>query len=218
MALALNLRIEHDILSTNATLLKEVHFLKVGHAVSAIHAGVVGDRHEFALGLCPVTCTCGHEFCTEGHVSAFGTEGVVIGSKIWPSHGPNIGVVKPAHQFRHPIEGRDGVVIGEEHQIMVHLAERKVARIGAVTAWVVDPRGAVFFTNGLGVVFGFGIGYDNLEMRVGLLAQSAKDDVEFIGVVDGRNQHGRFVRRTVFLEENRDRFSLAHETVHTSAS
>ena len=55
-------------------------------------------------------------------------------------------------------------------------------------------------------------------MRVGLLTQSLKHDVKFVGVVDGWNQHGRLVRRTVFFEQNGDRFTLAHGVGETPAS
>ena len=57
-----------------------------------------------------------------------------------------------------------------------------------------------------------------MNERVGLLAQALEHNVEFVGVVDGGNQHGRLVRRAVLFEQNGDRFTFAHGTGHTPAS
>ena len=209
VALALNLGVEHHVFSSNAAFLKEIHFSEVGHAVSAVDAGVVGNGHQFALGLGAVAGAGGHEFGAEGHISALGTERVVVGGKVGPAHRTDFGVVEPADQFGDPIEGWDGVVVGEQHEVVVHLTEGVVAGVGPVSRRVVNPRGAVLFAHGFGVVLGFGVGDDELKVRVSLLAQSLEHDVELVGVVDGWNQHGRLVRRTVFFEQNErpwDRF------------
>ena len=76
----------------------------------------------------------------------------------------------------------------------------------------------MLLANGFGVVLGFGVGNNDLKMGVGLLAKAFEHDVEFIGVVDGRNQDGRRVRRTVLFEQNGDRFTFAHGTGDTPAS
>ena len=49
-------------------------------------------------------------------------------------------------------------------------------------------------------------------MWIGLLAQPFKNDVQFIGVIDGWNQDSRFVRRSVSLGKNRNGLrGVAHE-------
>ena len=104
MALALNLGVEHHAFSSTQPF-KEIHFSEVGHAVSAVDARVVGNGHQFALGLGAVTGAGGHEFGAEGHISALGTERVVVGGKVGPAHRTDFGVVEPADQFGDPIEG-----------------------------------------------------------------------------------------------------------------
>ena len=218
VAFALNLGVKHDVLGSNAAFFKEIHFSQVGHAVGAIHAGVVGDGHQFALGLRAVAGTSGHEFGTEGHVSTLGAERVVVRCEVGSAHRTDFGVVEPAYELGDPVQGRHGVIVGEQHEVVVHLAQGVVAGIGSVARRVFNPRCTVLFTHGLGVVFGLGVGDDEFEMRVGLLTQSLKHDVKFVGVVDGGNQHGRLVRRTVFFEQNGDRLTLAHEVGQTPAS
>ena len=218
MALALNFGIEDDVFGANAPLFKEIHFTQVRHSVSAVHARIVRDGYELAFGLSTVAGAGGHELRAERHVGALGAERVVVGGEVGSAHRPDLGVVEPAHQFGHPVQGGHGVVVGEEHEVVVHLAQRKVAGVGTVAGRVVNPRGAVLFADRLGVVFGFGISDDELKMRIGLLAEALEDDVEFVGVVDGGDQHGRFVRRAVFFEQNGDRLTFAHGTGDTPAS
>ena len=199
---SLNLGVKHHVLRTNAPFFEEPDLTQVGHAMGAVHTGVVGDGHQFALGLSAVPGPSGHEFGAKGHVSALGAKGVVVGCEIGAAHGSYLGVVEPAHQFGHPVQRRDGVVVGEQNQVVVHLVESEVARIGSVSGRVFDPRGAVLFAHRFGVVLGLGVGDDHFEVRVGLLAQSAEHDVQFVCVVDGWNEHGRFVRRAVVLHQH----------------
>ena len=133
VALALNFGIQHDVFRPDATFFEEIHFSQVGHAVGAVHARVVRDGYEFAFGLGAVAGASGHEFGAEGHVSALGAERVVVRREVGATHRTDFGVVEPAHEFGHPIEGWDGVVVGEQHEVVVHLAEGKVAGVGSVS-------------------------------------------------------------------------------------
>ena len=198
----LNLGVEHDVLCPNAPFFEEPDLTQVGHPMSAVHPGVVRDGHQFALGLGAVAGPGGHEFGAKGHVSTLGAEGVVVRRKVGAPHRSDLGVVEPTHQFGHPVQRRNGVVVGKEDQVVVHLVEGVVARIGPVAGRVFDPRGAVLLAHRFGVVFGLGVGDDHFEMRVGLLAQPAEHNVQFVGIVDGRDEHGRFVRRTVGLHQH----------------
>ena len=47
-------------------------------------------------------------------------------------------------------------------------------------------------------------------MRIGLLTEAPEHDVEFLGVVDGGDQHGRLERGAVLFEKNGYRLTLAH--------
>ena len=129
---ALYLGVQHHVFCTNATFLKESHFSKVGHAMGAIDSGVVRDWNEFSLGLGAIACSCGHEFRTKGDVGTFCTEWVVVWCKIWSTDSTDFGVVKPANEFLNPVQRRNGIVVGEEDEVVVHLIECEITGVGSV--------------------------------------------------------------------------------------
>ena len=93
----------------------------------------MGDGHEFTFGLGAVARPGGHEFGAKGDVGALGPERVVVGSKIWSTDGADLRVVKPAHELCHPIQRRHGVVVGEQHEVVVHLLKCEVAGVRSVS-------------------------------------------------------------------------------------
>ena len=186
--------------------------------MSAVDAWIVSNWNEVALWLGSISSASRHESSAECNISTLCPKWIFIRCKVRSANRTHFVVLEPSNQFLDPVQWRDGIVIGEQHKFVVHLSKGKVASVGTVARRVVDPRGAVLLAHGLGVVFGFGIRDDDFEMRVGLLAQALKHDVKFVGVVDGGDQHGRLVRRTVLFEQNGDRFTFAHGAGDTPAS
>ncbi len=196
----LNLRVQHDVFCADAARFKETDFPEVGHPMGTIHARVMADGHQLSFRACAVTRAGGHEAGAKGHVSALCTEGVVIRGKVGSSDATDLRVGKPAHKVLDPIDGRDGVVVGEQDEVVVHGLQDIGAGIGPVGGIVVEPRHAVLFAHLLGVVLGLGIRDDDLVGRVGLTHQAGQHAVQFVGVVDRRHQHRNAIGLTVWPE------------------
>jgi hypothetical protein len=136
--------------------------------MGAVDAWVVSDGDQFALWLSAVACPGGHEFCTKGYIGAFGTKGVVVGGKVGSAYSPDLWVVKPTNEFLNPVQGRHGIIVSEQDEVVIHLVQGEVARIRPIPRRVLNPSCTVLFAHGFGVIFGLGVRNHNLEVRVGL--------------------------------------------------
>ena len=193
----LNLRVQDDVLRADATRFKKTDFPQVGHAVRTVHARVVADGHELPFRACAVTGARGHEAGAKGDVGTLCAKGIVVGSKVGASDATHFRVGEPTHKVLDPVDGRDGVVVGEQDEVVVHGLQDVGARVGSVGGIVVKPRHAVLFADRTRVVLGLRIGHDDLVGRVRLSHEARQHAVQFIGVVDGRHQHGHAVGLTV---------------------
>ena len=152
---SLDFCIENDIFSPNASGFEEVDLTKVFHSMSAVDTRVVRDWNQFTTRLCTVTRACRHELGTERNIGTLCSEWVFVRGKIWSTHGSNFRVLEPSNELLCPVERRNGVIIGKENQIMVHLFQCEIACIGAICGWVFNPRRPIFFTHIFGMVSGF---------------------------------------------------------------
>ena len=152
---SLNFRIENDIFSPNASWFEEVDLTKVFHSVSAVDTRVVRDWNQFTTRLCTVASSCRHEFGTEGNIGTLRSKWVFVRGKIWSTNGSNFRILEPSNELLSPVERRNGIIIGKENKIMVHLFQCEIACISAVCGWVFNPRRSIFFTDIFGMVSRF---------------------------------------------------------------
>ena len=133
--------------------------------MSAVDARVVGNGHQFALGLGAVTVPAVMNLVQKATSAHLAPNGSSSGAKLGPPTAPTSGLSNQRTSLA--TQPRvDGVVVGEQHEVVVHLTEGVVAGVGPVSRRVVNPRGAVLFAHGLGVVLGFGVSDDELKVRV----------------------------------------------------